>query len=268
MIRVYEIHEQLSASLGDVVYCSNTNIPDGARYSKSLRDSYIYRAILETYRRIIVQMVGMPRSNIVAMLQSLLPNLTYSTIVTPQQLMLSDNTTPIPNEFWATLPKMIYVYNGTLIVSGHPTPQKGIGRININVVTESKLQAIISSHNSHLPDLSMCTTESFNTYANYNMANANQNFTMLRFYDYSGDLNQPANNVFVYGLKLPNNPSTALPWVSGITVWNYDSFVEIEDYMSQSVIALATMYALHDSQELTQTELFLSNQLTNLGRGQ
>ena len=60
MIRIHEIHEQLSSSLGDIVYCNNTNIPDGARYTKALRDSYLQRSILETYRRIISQAIGYP----------------------------------------------------------------------------------------------------------------------------------------------------------------------------------------------------------------
>ena len=61
--------------------------------------------------------------------------------------------------------------------------------------------------------------------------------------------------------------STAVP-VNAVPTsnWNYDSFVQVEDYMVQSIISMATLYAMNDSQELQQTEMFLSNQIINLGR--
>lgn len=265
MIRIHEIHEQLSSSLGDIVYCNNTNIPDGARYTKALRDSYLQRSILETYRRIISQAIGIPRQNVVALLQSLFPHQTFSTTIIPQQLNDS-NGNPLPNEYWGSVPKMIYVYNGSLHTQNLYTPNKPNGRILIKVVPEAKVQAMVSGTHTHIPDLCMCVTESALTYANTTMQNTSELFTVIRFYDLNNEI--VANSrITVYGLLLPRTLSTAVP-VNAIpsSNWNYDSYVQIEDYMVQSIISMATLYAMNDSQELQQTEMFLSNQIINLGR--
>lgn len=50
-MKLYELHNELSTVIGDAVFCTETSIPDGPRISKELRDSYLYRAMLETIRR-------------------------------------------------------------------------------------------------------------------------------------------------------------------------------------------------------------------------
>jgi hypothetical protein len=66
---------------------------------------------------------------------------------------------------------------------------------------------------------------------------------------------------------LPNNLSTAVQYnPANPAAWSFESYVQVEDYMVQSIIAMATLYALNDSQELQQTEMFLSNQIINIGK--
>ena len=264
MIRLFEIHEQLSASLGDVVYCSNSSIPDGARYSKQLRDSYLYRAILETYRRMIANLTGMPRKGIVSYLQGVFPNLTYETVATCLPMLDNIAGNVIPNEYYFVMPKMVYIYGGYLLVNTYGTPNKQQASVPINMQTSHYLNSLKSSRHTHIPDLMMSVMESENSYIGWGMSTGITQ-TFVRLYDYADELSRATNSnmVNVYGLKLPNDPSKAVTG-SIPNVWCFNSFMEVEDYMVGSIIAMATMYALFDSQEIQQTEQFLTTQLLQL----
>ena len=162
---------------------------------------------------------------------------------------------------------MIYVYNGSLHTNNLYTPNKPNGRIFVKVVPESKVQAMVSGTHTHMPDLCMCVTESALTYANAAMTNTNEMFTVIRLYDLGREMIANTSNMTVYGLRLPDSLSSAVPFNSANpAVWSYESYVQVEDYMVQSIVAMATLYAMNDSQELQQTEMFLSNQIINLGK--
>jgi hypothetical protein len=76
-MRVWEAHIWLANALGDSIIVESSNgylIPDGVRYSKLLRDSYLYRAMLEIYRSTLEKVSMLPKQHISQILYSAFPN--------------------------------------------------------------------------------------------------------------------------------------------------------------------------------------------------
>ena len=76
---LWEAHRDLAASLGDYIEISDPNvlIPDGVRFSKIARDSYLTRAMLEITRQVLSFIPGIPHKQASSILQSVLPTLIY-----------------------------------------------------------------------------------------------------------------------------------------------------------------------------------------------
>jgi len=87
-MQVMELHKILAHSIGDAIepYEDPDNagtyiIPDGARYSKTLRDSYLYRAALSIIERSVKIVVQLPRQEAGAYLRKWFPNMFAETII-------------------------------------------------------------------------------------------------------------------------------------------------------------------------------------------
>lgn len=268
MIKLFELHEQVSAALGDVVYCSNTSIPDGARYNKNLRDKYIYRATLEMYRRCISPLSGSPRKVTVPYLQGLFPNQTSRLTVkcTPAVDMSGDiSVVPPPFEYSALLPRMIYVYHGELEVKAHLVKgRKAESSVPINIYDSYRMNALKNARHTHIPNLSM-TIESTNQIA-----------TQVRVYDYANEFQDARHKdgqdpwIVIYGLQIPNDPAQAVPGdpSNGNLPYSYGSYIEVEDYMLDMIVNLCSMYGLTDSQDLQSPEQILIANLNTITQRQ
>lgn len=82
---VMELHKSLSHSIGDAIepYFDDPDwiIPDGARYSKALRDSYLYRGALSIIEKSIKMVVQLPRQEAGQLLRKWFPNMFKETII-------------------------------------------------------------------------------------------------------------------------------------------------------------------------------------------
>jgi len=78
-VQVWELHTNLSNAIGDPIrYTSNDAIsgrviPDGVRYSKQLRDNYIFRAGLEIQKQITEVIASLPHKIASAVIEGLHP---------------------------------------------------------------------------------------------------------------------------------------------------------------------------------------------------
>ena len=77
-MRIWEIHRDLSLAIGDGITPKTINgvtvIPDGQRFKRPLRASYLYRAALAIYGRVYKQLIGQPREVYVAILERYFPH--------------------------------------------------------------------------------------------------------------------------------------------------------------------------------------------------
>ena len=71
-----DAHRELAYSLGDPVIIDNNtvNLPDGVRFSTALRNSYLNRAILQSYRLILQQLNNIPKETRKTYIQRSFPN--------------------------------------------------------------------------------------------------------------------------------------------------------------------------------------------------
>jgi len=86
-VKVYEAHLWLASSLGDSIIVDDINgiIPDGVRYSKDLRDSYLYRAMLDIYKKAIERTVILSKQIASQVIYYTFPNMIKELLTNPLQ---------------------------------------------------------------------------------------------------------------------------------------------------------------------------------------
>lgn len=73
---LYEVHNALASALGDPFAESGSSlIKDGVRFSKTLRQKYLYRAAMSVLNEFIKQVVPLPQSQAAPVLARLFPSL-------------------------------------------------------------------------------------------------------------------------------------------------------------------------------------------------
>lgn len=247
MITVAQIHEQLSASIGDQVYCTSEQIPDGVRFPKALRDSYIYRAILEIYRRNIIGLSGMPKNTRSRYLYTVFPNMHQ--IVSVTLITIDSNT------YTGTIPRALYIHNGFIPVNSFNTnTSKANGQVLLHVQSADFTSALINGRNVQAPDSFL---EIIQTIYSSN--------TTIYLHDYAGEMQfaKTANQIKLNILPLPRDPANAVPVSQGGT-FVYTSNMDIEDTHVAAVISLASSFAYGDSQEPQAMEMLLGSMIQNI----
>lgn len=221
-----QLHNTLSYMIGDPIVVPNNGnyntIPDGVRYSRELRTSYLQRALDENIGEVVQQLVSAPydvRSQVVHLLFPLtlkrisIP-LNYDTTLTQSEV------TSVTN---ANLRAVIYV--GALISSDddtfYPLPIKDAIGVN----------SVINSRNVQIADPFLTTQ----TYIDLN--NTRQN-TLFLFNP------QGALNGNTYELHL-----TYLSYPPILSTLNIEDIVEYENMYLNKVFEKAKRYAMIDSQE-------------------
>lgn len=240
---LWEAHKDLALSIGDAVNIVlstppvSTDIPDGVRYPKLLRDSYLYRAVLEIYRRILKQVTVYPRLQAVQILERLFPNMTLQVEVNPVTSITRDATITyeIDTDFLVNTnnPLALFIYsidfekdNGT---GTYPIPFK-----------ESSINArgLINARNVQRAD----------TFAEFTNQGRN-----IYIYDKLGEIDADNDKIFIRYLPYPFRFDS--------TIDSPNLRIDIEEVHVPVMLGLAQLYALTDSQEIQSNEQFLAMQL-------
>jgi hypothetical protein len=96
-MQVWELHTNLSYAIGDPIRYTSDDaisgrvIPDGIRYSKQLRDNYIFRAGLEIQKQITEVIATLPHKMASAVIEGLHPTNKITTPIDPLGLLVNDD---------------------------------------------------------------------------------------------------------------------------------------------------------------------------------
>lgn len=221
---VWEAHRDLSLSLGDDVGATSTFIPDGVRYTKLLRDSYLYRAMLETMKQLVSPFVMAPKPTLTNAISRMLPYL----IVVESDVIYSNGV------IWNGLQS--FTYNANKDVFLYLNAVYRIGTQSYPLPIKSDLmahQGLLNSRNVQRPDP---------------FAVANAWASPLTIY-----IDREPDELEVRYLAYPENPVNQMP----------TELLEIEERYYPMVIALATLYGKIDSQEVDSLDRFLPFAMQN-----
>jgi len=221
---VWEAHRDLSLSLGDDVGASSTSIPDGVRYTKLLRDSYLYRAMLEVMKQLVTPFVMAPKPTLTNAISRMFPYL-----IEVETDTLYDNGVT-----WNGLQS--YTYNANKDVFLYLNAVYRVGTQSYPLPIKSDLmahQGLLNSRNVQRPDP---------------FAVANAWAAPLTVY-----IDQLPDDMEVRYLAYPSNPVNQMP----------TERLEIEERYYTMMLALATLYGKIDSQEVDSLDRFLPFAIQN-----
>jgi len=71
---VWHAHRELANAIGDTCTVTSVLISDGVRFSRSLRDDFLYRAMLNVYEDAIMETIKLPMPDASRVLEQLFPN--------------------------------------------------------------------------------------------------------------------------------------------------------------------------------------------------
>jgi len=249
MPQVWEAHRDLSEAIGDSVGLSAftqatppTALPDGVVFSRTLRDSYLYRAIGWVYKTYIQGMIGSP--NVSARnraLEMLFPNVIRTVQVAGVTWANSQAIIDLATSDVGVRPLMLLNVNATLPNNVYyPVPIKDSHVINAKMNIRNAQQSDAFCHYK----------------ANYaDIAGLATGNTILHFYDPKNELATVISFDITY-LPYPRDPSLAT--VAG--AYLFTDPLDIEESHYSHVLALARLYAYTDSQDLDMAQ-FLNTEL-------
>lgn len=249
-MKVWEAHRDLSNSIGDSVYCDiNTNpIPDGVRYSKELRDSYLYRAMLEINQQNLDLVKNVPNK-----VASILLDKLYSSLKTKVRFSLNGNTdfaiTPHINptgrlNHWDVFldislhtltPQILYILDAYITDT-----EENIYRLPIKYGIDGS--SIANGFNAQNPNPFLMIRS--------HRDNLNPSLEYMQIYDGTKLLD---SNSFVnlYYIPTPKNPIDQ----------NANEELYVDTMHINKMLSLAHFYSLIDSQDIENIEKFLPVQL-------
>jgi len=227
---IWEAHNALALSLGDSIaivpnVISTTALPDGVRYSKSLRDSYLYRAMLEIYRQTLAGVVSVPKQLKGGILQGIFPNqvLTDTVSAVNQTLDLR------PMKFLERKPLYVFSVEIEDTENGlfYPLPVK------------STYEAIALRNDR--------SDQKHDAFCVFRQETGSDGEMRMDYYDKAS----LTVDIKIMYLGYPRNPASLTPVEA----------LDMEESFISKVIALATLYGFSDSQDIPDFQQFLGLQL-------
>lgn len=229
---VWEAHKTLSEAIGDSCSVNDQQIPDGVRFSKTLRDSYLYRAMLEIMRQELVKVTGQPRKTVVPYLTRQFPNMT-------RDIRLENpNKTDVITTFFLNehlVRDIFYIYEIVVFED----PDNFNRNYPVPVKTSIEAKAKINSRNCWEPD----------TFAE--MSDLIEKQPYIRIWDRKMEIPDSAVYSLFY-LGYPLNPGSQ----------NMIDRIDFEEAHMPRVITLASLFAYTDSQDIVNIDRYLPMSMT------
>lgn len=223
-MKLWQAHLALAQSLGDPITPtgSPTSIPDGVRYSKKLRDSYLYRAMMKTLSSILTQIASLPKHQQDLVLRKVLPNFSRT---------YSDFKPLTPQQEYDLGERAVHIYSVQVASTILPVDKRPV---LYSWKTNHQLAATTSSLHMVEPD-PMFTTS----------MNADQTATIVKLWTNADDwaviLPDPLlDSVLISYIPLPRDPSEAP---------DGDEPLDFEPLLLEKVISTAVLLARVDSQD-------------------
>lgn len=234
---VWEVHKALAAAINDPIEIDITTgaIPDGVRYSRFLRSSYIDRAILHILSSHLKQAIGQNENDQGTIIYGLYPTFTRTNTIVPfAYTSNAEYTYPLPASFVTAennAPVYVldasYLYEIPPVVPGQPVTTT---REQLPIVSTLNFNEIVSRkyHATHYAD-------SIATY--YGSSNG------LRIYNSKNiDITNPPSKIEI----------NYLPYPTPIEQLNWDDPVDFEHMYLSVALVKAALYAANDSGEINE----------------
>lgn len=249
-MKVWEAHRDLSNSIGDSVYCSETSDPilDGVRYSKELRDSYLYRAILEINQQNLGMVKGVPNKQASFIIDRLYPTFKIKAgflLSGSDEYIVKLYQTATMNSWLISLrkgtmnnpvdiPGILYVINAQIYSSLHNTSYSVPVKYGIDSTT------LINSFNAQRPNPFLVV------YSHRYSLIETPSVEYFELFDGTGIITTDSLLLITF-IPVPKNPA--------IQTANEDLY--IDDTHIPKMLTLAHIYSLIDSQDIENMEKFL-----------
>lgn len=247
-MKVWEAHRDLSLSLGDSVGLESytldsppDTIPDGVRASKALRDSYLYRAMLNIVNDLLRQVIGLDKLTASNIISKVLPSMVNEAIIPVSDMRmytwLDIGTDALGG--YGLLYLLSVILTDDLNNKNYPIPIK----------SQQEKNKLMNSRNIQRPD-------AFCTYMTQ-VAGIVPNPDIMRLFIYDGTSQlEHFESVILTYLAYPKNPATQ----------ELDEDIFFEESYYNTVIELATIFGMADSQEIQSPERFYPQTLdTKIG---
>lgn len=216
---LWHAHMTLAAQLGDPVPAiSALSIPDGVRYSRAQRDSYIYRAMMEHMAKTIEPLSQHPREVKVIVLQSIFPN--FMRKVT--QAYSATYTFPATTGGLSSVP--LYVYNL---------------RLNFGDLIQP-VPIVTSWHAQRIANRKIALNHYHDTIADITVMPTTPPTTRLKIYPSINDTTIDVADIEMDYLPVPTHPNTQLPTAN----------LDFEEIYLDKILRRAAAYAALDSQDI------------------
>jgi hypothetical protein len=219
-MKVWQAHTALAQMIGDPITVSGspvTLIPDGVRYSKKLRDLYLYRAMLNILDSIVGQTLQLPEQQAIETIQRYIPN-----YIVQDSIELGDLATDFTFDLSRRPVMMLGVYNDAGVHFRSETLNRFYAKMN-HPWHEAQTD----------PRYTLFTPAALTTGQSYQNGR-------LRF-DFSGDFYNKweATEIHAVYIPTPLDPNTQ----------SAEDPLDFEVLLADKVITIANTFAKADSQE-------------------
>lgn len=257
---VLEAHVAISDLIGDSIDITSlgTSLPDGARFTRSMRDVCLTRALYDTYRFALNSVANMPRQQAATLLQTMSPQ---TTVQARWEITSPTVAYPVGGEYQFDFNTVSAGGTGTkawrpLYIYGMRLYRDGV-YLPIPIKTSIEANGLLNSRNVQIPD----------TFAVYE-ANATTSFVsdalygspqgFLTIYDRKGDLLEN-DVVMVDYMPIPVK-------IDSSTIAGYSRVIEIDAVREPMMLSLAQLYLHINGQDLESIERYLPTML-DLNKG-
>ncbi len=248
-MQVWELHTNLSNAIGDPIRYTSSDavsgrvIPDGVRYSKQLRDNYIFRAGLEIQKQITEVIATLPHKIASSVIEGLHPTNKMTISIDPLGLLVNDDLSyGINRAFtidWSLYSSDLESTNRPMfLLSAMYISGKNQKPYPLPIKTGIETQGLLNSRNVQQPDDFIEVTYIMESKTFLNSINGDYASPVIRVFLFNV-LRGEIDNILLRYVPYAGNPAYMLPT---------DSY-HFELTQLPKLLSLATLYALQDSQE-------------------
>lgn len=252
-MQVWELHTNLSNAIGDPIRYTSSDaisgrvIPDGVRYSKQLRDNYIFRAGLEIQKQITEVIASLPHKIASSVIEGLHPTnkITNSYNINGgagHDVIVDTNygSTQVFTIDWSVLNSPESISRPMFLLSAMYIKTIDNRPYPLPIKTGIETQGLLNSRNVQQPDDFIEVTYLMQSKTFLNSINGDFASPVIRCFMFGmNNFRTGIGNILLRYVPYAGNPAYMLPT---------DSY-HFELTQLPKLLSLATLYALQDSQE-------------------
>lgn len=226
-MELWRLHKELAYSLGDpvIVEATSPSIPDGVRFSKDMRDMYLYRAMTTMYNNTLMSINGQKKEVQKEIIKRMYPN----SILVENNSILGTS----PDYYVELTYKALVILHATTYLEGYTAPDNEVPL----VINDNVLQ-------------------------NNGMVNASivQKPHPFGIYSVSGDIG--IISIKDRGDLLTSSPEVSIAYLPEPLYPGTQGLLDelmIDNIYTNQIIKMSTLYGMIDSQDVQDPSLYQPN---------